>query len=483
MWSPDGSKLVYFSSEPSDRGVSAWLADADWRNAFEIVRDVRAGPAGVWSPDSSKLALSVSDDRSNTHRIVVFDVDAGSTRRLVTAVDLTEAVLSSNDERSIGGVDEEVLGQFPFQLLLPLGWSSDGNRLVVWAQGAARGPAVRGISAYVMVPLDGSEPQVLAQGINVVYGSPSWSPTNPDQLAFSWKADESSVEFRAHVFDLQRGAIYTATNSAGGAWSPDGRWIGFAGGDGISIVDQEGQSRSILKPGEPCSDISWNPTADLSALENPISFSLISKTNDWRFTNLRLRHDSFARTLHVWGEVVNESGEEQRIIAFVPVLRDHDGEWVNVESWSFLGGYADLIPEVSVAPGQGLPFGFRASLPAGTHLRDGAEITVHVAADPAQPDRDDLDIPENDFDLSRSDRLLVNGIIENPGPSLEEELRVVVTAYDDEGRVMGWGWRTETDPTKLAAESQSFDVAVQFSKPIVDLDLEVGSYKIQLFAR
>jgi WD40 repeat protein len=483
MWSPDGAKLVYYANEPSDASASAWLADADWGNAVEIARGVRAEPTGVWSPDSSKVALSVSDDGSGSHRIVVYDLDDGSMGRLVTAGRLTEAVLSSNDERTIGGADKEVLRRFPFQLLLPLGWSSDGGRLIVWAQGATQGPAVRGISAYVMVPLDGSEIQVLAEGVNVLCGRPAWSPTDADQLAFSWVTDEGSVDFRAHLFDLQRGAIYTATNSLGGGWSPDGRWFGFAGDDGISIVDQEGQTRSTLKPGELCSDISWNPAADLSALGNPVSFSLVSKSDDWRFTNLRLRHDSFARTLYVWGEVVNESGEERQIIAFVPVLRDHNGELVSVERWMFSGGYADVISEVSLAPGQGLPFGFRASLPVTARLRDGAEIVVHVAADPAQPDRDDLDIPENDFDLSRSGQLLVNGIIENPGLSLEERLRVVVTAYDDEGRVMGWGWRSETDPAKLAAKSQTFEVTVQFPKPIADLDLGVGSYKIQLFAR
>jgi Tol biopolymer transport system component len=481
-WSPDGAKLVYFADEPSGASASAWLADADWGNAVEIARGVRAGPAGIWSPDSSKVALSVSDDGASSHRVVVYDLDDGSMGRLVTAGRLTEAVLSSSDEWTIGDVDKDVLRQFPFQLLLPLGWSSDGSRLIVWAQGATQGPAVRGTSAYVMVPLDGSEIKVLAEGVNVLYGRPAWSPTDSDQLAFSWVTDGGGVEFPAYLFDLQRGAIYTATNNLGGAWSPDGRWFGFAGGDGVSIVDQEGQTRSTLKPGELCSDIVWNPAADLSGLGNPVSFSLVSKTDDWRFTNLRLRHDSFARTLYAWGEVVNESGEERRIIAFVPVLRDHNDELVSVERWMFSGGYADVISEVSLAPGQGLPFGFRASLPVGTRLHDGAEIIVHVAADPAHPDRDDLDIPENGFDLSRSDRLLVSGIIENPGPSLEEELRVVVTAYDDEGRVMGWGWRTETDPAKLAAQSQTFDVTVQFPKPVADLDLDVGSYKIQLFA-
>jgi len=187
--------------------------------------------------------------------------------------------------------------------------------------------------------------------------------------------------------------------------------------------------------------------------------------------------------LHVWGEVINESGVEQRIIAFVPVLLDHNSELVNVARWRFLSGYSDLIPEVSLAHGQGLPFGFRTAIPDSTRLRDGAEIMVHVAAEPAEPDRDDLDIAENDFDLSRSDELRVSGILENPGPALKEALTIAITAYDDEGQVMGWGWRTETNLAKLAAKSQGFDVSVRFSKPITDLDLEVGSYKIQVFAR
>ena len=49
-WSPDGSKLVFFDSEEDDRGVSAWLAGADWEKPREMVRGVKAGPMGVWSP-------------------------------------------------------------------------------------------------------------------------------------------------------------------------------------------------------------------------------------------------------------------------------------------------------------------------------------------------------------------------------------------------------------------------------------------------
>ena len=107
-----------------------------------------------------------------------------------------------------------------------------------------------------------------------------------------------------------------------------------------------------------------------------------------------------------------------------------------------------------------------------------------MEAEPGEPTRDDLDIPYDDYDLSGwPDYLQVSGLLEIPGQSLEEYLTVVVAAYDEVGRVIGWGWRRRTDDHYLMSGGHYFEVEVPAADFVSELDLEVESYKLQLFGR
>ena len=205
----------------------------------------------------------------------------------------------------------------------------------------------------------------------------------------------------------------------------------------------------------------------------------------WRLEGVHVYHDPFARKVHVSGEVFNNTGAHKRIIAILAVVQDRNRSLVSSERVTFLPGNRELLlSAVSVADGRGLPFGFVIDLPETIQLTDDSEIVIHVAAEDDEPTRDDLDIPVNSYDLSEWPTVfVVSGVAENPGPDLTEFLMIVATVYDTDGRVIASGWRSETDSGSLSGGRHEFEVEIQLPEPVADLNLKVGSYKLQLFGR
>jgi Tol biopolymer transport system component len=493
-WSPDGRQAIYYvwrDASMVGRGAEIWAADVETGETRQLPGVPVRSPDGqhlvyVYVAPELALVLLNDDADTDTDTVAIYDLATETITPLVTAADLVEDVLSSNGDFLADGTDPAALADRSLRVLWPLGWSADGDRLVVWAQGTTRGAGVVAPMVMAMVPLDGSSPRVLAYASRGFYGDTTWSPTNPDQLTFAWQpASRSVMEYDARLFDLNAGPIYTATQVWDGAWSPDGRWIAFAELDQVTIVDQEGQARFVLKGGGPCSAAVWNPTADLSALGEPVELTLMSPVDDWSFTNVHIYQDHISRTLRIWGEVANHTGDDQRIVAFIPVIRDDDGDFISVEGWmAFSPDYKALIQAVSLADGQSVPFDLTIHLPAEISLMDDARIVMHVAAEPGEPTRDDLDLPSYDFDLSQwPDAFRVSGTFENPGPDLTEYVVLVVTVYGEGGRVIGWGWRSETGPAYLASGTHDFEIESAMPEIVAERHCEVYSYKIQLFGR
>jgi WD40 repeat protein len=265
--SPDGQRLVYGVESPDDPGSTLWLADADWENAHQIVEQVDL-LRWTWSPDSSKLALSLVHDDPTQNTIALYDLATASLTPLVTTADLTEALLAATRARGGNRYSEFIMANAdpadldrPFQDMLPMGWSADGQQLIVQAQARKGGTGFTASTLVAVAPLDGSLPRVLVYGDEGSYGRATWSPTQPEQLIFNWWADGA-----AYLFDLNAGPIYTATHNSSAAWSPDGAWAAFAGQGPVTIVDQDGNVRFTLKYGSACSNVTWNPAADLDDL-------------------------------------------------------------------------------------------------------------------------------------------------------------------------------------------------------------------------
>jgi hypothetical protein len=205
----------------------------------------------------------------------------------------------------------------------------------------------------------------------------------------------------------------------------------------------------------------------------------------WYLRGLYTYYDEDFHEFYVWGEVVNRSAIYQRVTSLMPVVNDAEGEPVtSEEDVEPLPGYDSLRELVSLKPEQSLAFSFLIYLPTGVPFSNNYDIQVQVAA--AEPYRDDMDIPLGSDTLDTSEwpvYAYVDGYFVNPGPDLTEYVAVVITLYDLEEHVIGLGWLVSIDPAYLATGQQSYAVEVESWDIVGALDLEVGTYKIQVFGQ
>jgi hypothetical protein len=124
-----------------------------------------------------------------------------------------------------------------------LGWSDDGQRLLVHAhdQGAKGHSSEASLSLLLVVPLDGAAPSVLAYGNDGLPGPARWSPTGPGRLVFVWDSVTRSPGMPGvYLYDVQAGLIYAGDLARQVAWSPDGSSVASIGAVAITITDREG---------------------------------------------------------------------------------------------------------------------------------------------------------------------------------------------------------------------------------------------------
>ena len=480
IWSPDGEHLVYAAEPFNGSGSSLWLAGANWENARQIADQGNLLPEQGWSPDSSRLAWVRHDQETGVRTIVTYDLNTEQLTPLVRSDDLIAAVRSAEGDFVTDDADPAALEGKALQGLWVSGWSADGNRLLALAEWQGNDPSTQPLAVLALLPLDSPSLQVLAFGQGGLPGLAAWSPTEPDRFTFVWPTGLSRYAApNTYLFDLQTGPIYTGTQKTNATWSPGGVWVAFTGQDGVTIVDQAGQKRSDLGHGDPCFEVAWNPAADLSTMARAIT--LISSTQGWGFANVRIYHDREARSLHIMGEVVNHTGYNQRINALgfaLPTDRADN----QMTAHAALPGSEGLMQAANLADDRSLPFSFTVSLPNEVQLGEDSEALVSVATGSAEPIREDLEILTDTFDLSAWPAAFhVSGAWENPGPDLTEYAVIVVTAYGEDGRVIGWDWFYETDPANLSGGVHDFEVEITLPEIVAKLQLEVYSYKIQLF--
>jgi len=140
-------------------------------------------------------------------------------------------------------------------------------------------------------------------------------------------------------------------------------------------------------------------------------------------------------TLYLWGDLLNGTGESQEVISIY--LCDADGAPV----------FEDVT--ISIFPMEVLPAGWKGpfqmimgpldALPApADELLDQYEPCV-TEADPGDfAVREDLVVTDASL-VGGDGGCRVEGTVRNDGPALDDYLQVVVTFYNAEGLVIGYG--------------------------------------------
>jgi dipeptidyl aminopeptidase/acylaminoacyl peptidase len=275
LWSPDGTRLFYFDAST---GVS-WLAEPDWNDARSIDAWARMSWQGlVWSPAGDRLAAAVQTGYRLGNTIGIYDLASGAVTERLFLVELLPALFASTDPFVTDGAPFIGLGERSHRRVWPLAWSSDGTRLLVRAEWTAgplfsahyamlaavtineRGEASKGLHG-------GASAHIIAYGSDAVLGAAAWSPSDAGRLTFGWWGERQGQPGpETFLYDLESGPVYSSTTARRAAWSPDGNWLALLDDRGIVLVDDAGQARSTKATATACTDIAWNPAADLGAL-------------------------------------------------------------------------------------------------------------------------------------------------------------------------------------------------------------------------
>jgi dipeptidyl aminopeptidase/acylaminoacyl peptidase len=240
-WSPDGSRLLVarpggiYSVRP-DGGSVRLAAHGDARNA-------------AWSPDGTELALEghrVPGHRhwhqdlwhSHLHQMLVVGSDGRGLRRL-------------RGWASDGG---------PINSLFAgnLAWSPDGHDLVF----AGRTASDRRLWLYRVAADGRTPPRPLAIDARVESPlEPTWSPDG-SRLAFSALVLRHDGPYVSGVYVMTADGSSVrrvAFDASGPVWSPDGSMLAFRGNGWYGTVHADGTQRHKVVAGGSWSGLSWSP--------------------------------------------------------------------------------------------------------------------------------------------------------------------------------------------------------------------------------
>ena len=237
--SPDGTKVAFFSDDPSTvGGGSLWVADADGSHPRDVTGDQRlvvdptSNPS--WSPDGTQIVLGAS--RAGNDELFIVNTDGSGAQAL-------------GEPNVYGRANPE--------------WSPSGQWIAFIAH-----PASGELEIAVIKP-DGTGEHVLptsAQAGNGFRGSQLWAPDLSNRLAYAIGSSDLSEGKAIAVMDVDTGVETIVTRGNGSEvhrpeWSPDGTRIAFrVGSSGVAVIGADGSDRTVLKDsfynGDP---ITWSP--------------------------------------------------------------------------------------------------------------------------------------------------------------------------------------------------------------------------------
>jgi len=214
--SPDGLKVLFSGSEGGSQS-QVWVQNSDGTGLQNLTNNPDIVHFGaVWSPDGSKIALSVSDPGSGARNdIHIMDADGSNLINITNDPDVTDASPS---------------------------WSPDGNELVF--NSVRPNPSGGNIFSIAKVNADGSGRTILLEDEGFIVTTPNWSP-NGDQIAFHRSEIGAGIGSQIHLMNPDGSNVRNITAEGGNpnlgsnwpAWSPDGNQIAFhaAGGTALNL--------------------------------------------------------------------------------------------------------------------------------------------------------------------------------------------------------------------------------------------------------
>jgi TolB protein len=220
-WSPDGSRIAFFSER--DGNSELYVMNADGTNATRLTRQPSSEGYPQFSPEGRSIAFD--SDREGNFDIFVMDADGTNVRRVTRhpARDLAAS------------------------------WSPDGRTLVFMSDRAGSGFDIYSIQR------DGTNERRLTST------SSSWFPVysrDGSKLAFH-------VERDVHIMPAGGGALQRLTtdpaNGMHPSWSPDGRRIAFMswrnGRTELFLMNADGsnQQRIVSMDRGDAIDPRWSP--------------------------------------------------------------------------------------------------------------------------------------------------------------------------------------------------------------------------------
>ncbi len=235
-WSPDGRAVAFLNSND----WSLWSISADGSGRVQLA-STGNGFIGVpsWSPDSKKLAYQEASVGSPIILKVV--VIADTTKQVVGRMG-TMTSLVYNRWRGSGRPDEAA-------------WSPDGNWIAV---NGIPDTSSSGDVEIILFPANGGSPRVVSHvGLDL---GPRWSP---DGNRIAWWSNPTHEVLIASVSGGSPVVVSGADPAySDPVWSPDGKYLAYAGISGRMVVrDPAKLSSSLLQPGGTENlPGSWGPT-------------------------------------------------------------------------------------------------------------------------------------------------------------------------------------------------------------------------------
>ena len=261
-WSPDGSRIAFYSDRDTGFQLHLYLMDADGSNERGLVSSlfVSGRHPPVWSPDGSRIAFVVRQHG----RLTVYTVRPDGS-------DVTEL----GDAASAPA------------------WSPDGSRLAFIREKEGRLPR----RLYAMDPDGGNERVLLSLSSDRFwYNSLSWSPDGSEILVGGSRGDSTVPVFVVGAEGSGRRALASVGALGEAAWSPDGSRIVFHAISQAAIANSNVVLHTTARDG-----------SDVRVLVRGDATRLVAEHSDWRDIS-----DDVAACAN--GDVVSNPGQNAGLV-------------------------------------------------------------------------------------------------------------------------------------------------------------------------